>query len=446
MHIKNKLTQIPDFYEELNKSEVFLEEENHIYIHKKTGKFFNSVTGVISQFSNEFNEKGVISGLRQQYNNFYTWFFNIQKGNPEEFIAALSKYVNYCQFTDKETAIWQGQEYQRYVKKITDYNSIEEFLTEYLYLEEIYSNRIKRLKNIYIGPDVQIMSASDISGMWKDMTNIANHYGNMVHLILERFLLKKQGVLDDGILLGSISTHYFWIRQHLPIFYDKYPYSTHSFEEYELDLALNDLIIDVETEFEKLSIPLGMYTIPERRLLYRNLAGTKDVDTHLDLVFFNTGDHKTNKDLSKESHFNEKMKPPFDSYEDSHLNHYTFQLSTYSLMQERSVGKKLKDQYITYYNRKRGKFEVFPIEYKKEEADFLINYYDEWIEERKKRYLSSSLGHYIREKIKPEWMDHFAKNFYYCIAENKDKDKGKNFYIEYINNYVEKHKNIKYTA
>lgn len=431
-----------ELYKELSTSEAFLEEENHIYINKKTGKFYNSVTGIISFFEEPFDEEDTITGLRKQYQNFYNWYFKQQNGDPTLFTVALSKYVNYRQFTDKENAIWQGKEYQRYIKKITDYITIGEFLTEYKYLEEV--NQVKRLKNIYLTTDLRIMSAADIKQMWQDMTDIANKYGNMVHLIIERHLLKKQGFLFNDNLLADISSHYFWIKNNLPNFYQKYPHSKHSFEEYELDLSLNHLIEDVEEKFDAHSIDLGICTIPEKRLLYGNLAGTKDIDTHLDKYYFNTGDNKTNKDFNITSPFNNKMKPPFHCYEDSHLMHYTIQLSLYSYMQEKSSNKKVKDLYITYYNRKSSQFTIFDIEYKKDESEFLLNYYNNWLEERKKRIFNSSLGDYVKSKIKTEWIDHFAKNFYFCIAENKDKDKL--FFMNYIKEYAEKHKNVKYVG
>jgi len=426
-------------YKELSASEVFLEEDNHIYIHKKTNKFYNSVTGIISLFEEEVDYSDIISGLRRQYQSFYDWYFKIQEGSPAGFVYALSRYVNYRQFTDKEVAVWQGKAYQRYIRKIKDYGTIGEFLTEYDYLAAV--NPVKRNKNIYLDSSLNIMSAASIESMWQDMTDIANRYGNLVHLIIERHLLQKQGLLFEDNFLPSMSGHYLWIKSHLPVFYEKYPYSKHSFEEYEIDLSLSHLIEDIGEKFDMQRIDLGLCTVPEKRLLYNNLAGTKDIDTHLDSFFFNTGDNKTNKDFTITSPYNKKMKPPFHCYDDSHLTHFAIQLSLYSYMQEKTSGKEVKDIYVTYYNRKYNDFKIFEIEYKKNEAEYLLTYYNEWIEERKKRYLGSSLGNYIKSKIKGEWMDHFAKNFYFCIAENKNKDK--NFFVEYINNYVEKHKNIK---
>lgn len=431
-----------DLYKEYSESEIFLEEENHIYIHKKTGKFYNSVTGIISLFKEEFDEKDTVSGLIRQYQTFHNWYFQLQNGDPSNFIDALTKYVNFRQFTDKEMTVWNGKECPRYVRKITDYATIAEFITEYQYLEAVYSPKIKRPKNIYLDVNMGILKSEAILQMWQDMTDIANHYGNMVHLTLERYILKKQGLVFDNILLEQISNHFIWIKNNIIKFYEKYPFSRHSFEEYELDLSLVDLMADIEHQFEIHKIDLGICTVPERRLLYNNLCGTKDVDTHLDSYLFNTGDHKTNKDFNITSPFNTKMKAPFNSYEDSHYTHYNIQLSTYSFMQEKSTNKKLNNQYITYYNRKKGIFEIFEMKYLKDEAEYLTNYYNKWIEERKRRYLNSSLGPLIKNIIKPEWLDHFAKSFYYCIAEYKD-NKDKKFFKDYIVNYAEKHKNIK---
>ena len=237
------------------------------------------------------------------------------------------------------------------------------------------------------------MTASQIAEMWQNMTDIANHYGNIVHLTLERYLLKVQGLLDEeDILMSQIATHFLWVKKYYPIFIDQYYNSKHSFEEYNIDLNMFELMEHIESEFAKAQINMGRCVIPEKKLLYNNLAGTKDIHVDVDDKTFITGDHKTNKDLSTTSKYGLKLLKPFDSYDDCEMVKYTFQLSIYSFVCERLLNKKVDSLYITYYNRHLKKFKVFDIEYKKQEAEYLIKMYQDWIKERKKRFLGSSLG------------------------------------------------------
>lgn len=424
-------------YEKLSDAPVILNEEHHIYIDKKDNQFYNSVTGVLKLITEEFDQEGVIGGIRRQYTNFETWFKSIN-ADESSFLEALTLYVNYKQFAPWRWKTWEGERYKSPIKKIKDYSSLDEFISEYKVLEAI--NEIDRQKNIYYTD--RIMSASEIAQMWQDMTDIANNYGNIVHLTLERYLLKIQGLLDEqDVLLSQISTHFLWIKENYPKFLEKYYNSTHSFTEYYIDLSLFDLMNHIEEEFSKAQIEMGRCVVPEKKLLYNNLAGTKDIHVDVDDKTFITGDHKTNKDLSTESKYGIKMLKPFDSYDDCEMNKYMFQLSIYSFICEEQLNKKADYLYITYYNRYKKKFKVFDIEYKKEEAKYLIDMYGNWIEKRKNRYLSSSLGNYIKQKIKPEWMDHFAKNFYYLIDKNKDKSR--EFFIDYIDKYFETHKTLK---
>lgn len=431
------IENIKEHYEKISASPVELNEEHHIYIDKKTNYFYNSVTGVLKLISKEFDQDSVIEGIMRQYNTFTSWFNSIN-ADQSKFIHALELYVNYIQFAPWVWKTWEGEKYKSPIKKIGDYATLDEFLSEYEVLKA--TNSIDRPKNIYYTD--KIMSHQQIAQMWQDMTDIANHYGNIVHLTLERYLLIVQGLLDEqDVLLSQITDHYLWVKEHLPLFYEKYYNSKHSFQEYEIDLSLFELMAHIEEEFKKAQIEMGRCVVPEKKLLYNNLAGTKDIHVDVDDNTFITGDHKTNKDLSTYSKYDQKLLKPFDSYDDCEMVKYTFQLSIYSFICEQLLNKKVDYLYITYYNRYKKKFRVYDIEYKKAEAEYLIRMYQEWIEERKRRYLNSSLGNYIKQKIKPEWMDHFSKGFYYLIDKNKDKPR--EFFINHIDEYYETYKNLK---
>ena len=425
------MSEINDLYLELSDSPVILEDERHIYVNRQTGKFYNSVTGILSMIKNEFKSDDVIKGLLNQYKGFVSWYETLNMPK-EQMIEYLTLYVNYRQFTDSEMAEYKGEQYKRYLKKIHDYLNIYEFKNEYEYLREV--NKIEKNKNIYIKGDYSIMSADEIKEMWKDMTDIANAYGNIVHITIERHILKKQKINFDDHLYNEIFKHYLWIKENIQIFYKKYPFSNHSFTEYEIDVTLGELMENIIESFENNKINWGRCVVPEKRLLYKDLCGTTDVYVDLDAKNFGLGDHKTNKDFHMENPFGQFLKPPFDQYEDTHFNIYTFQMSIYAYMIEQIFGKKLNFLYITYYSRKNSTFKIFDIDYKKDEAIWLINNYIDWIDRHKAKLLSSSLGELIKLKIKDVWMDNFTKEFMYFIKDNKGND-DKKLYIKFIDDY-----------
>lgn len=425
------MSDINELYQSLSESPVILEDGKHIYVNKTTGMFYNSVTGILSMIKNEFKSDEVITGLRNQYSNFISWYELL--GMPkEEMVYYLDLFVNYRQFTPSEMSEYNGQPYKKYNRKIHDYYNIHEFRNEYEYLKEI--NHIERRKNIYLDRNYNLLSADEIKQMWKDMTDIANAYGNIVHLSLERYALRKQGIIFNDTIYTEILNHYLWIKDNLPLFYEKYPHSKHSFLEYEIDIPLNELIAHIENKFNEMSINWGRCVVPEKKLLYRDLCGTTDVYVDLDDKNFGLGDHKTNKDFHMEDPYGQFLKAPFDSYEDTHYNIYTFQMSIYSYMIEQLFNKKLNFLYITYYNRKNESFKIFDIEYKKDEAEWLINNYLNWLNSSIDKLYKSSLGELIKLKIKPEWMHHFTKNMMAFVKANNGND-DKNIYIKYIQDY-----------
>lgn len=426
---------IQELYNELSLSEIELEEEEHIYLDKE-GYFYNSVTGVLSLIKNDFKTDDVIEGLLRQYNTFFDWYKK-NGGSNNELTYYLSLYVNYRQFTEWEYSTYQGETYKRYLLKLTDFVNLFHFKN---YYEDLASkNLIQRKKNLYITPDYQIMSKKAIKEMWQDMTDIANHYGNIVHLTLERFLLYHQGIKFTDHQYDAILNHFSWIKNHIGIFYNKYPHSKHSFEEYDIDCSLIQLMKHIEDQFQIHQLNMGRCVVPEKRLLYKKLAGTTDIYVDIDNFNFGLGDHKTNKDFSMEDPYDQKLLMP-GNYQQTHYNLYRFQMNIYAFMIEKLYNKKLNFLYITYYSRKTNNFTVYDMEYNPYEADWLIENYISWITAKKEKLLSSSMGNLIESLIKPQWMDHFTKNFMYFIKSNKNSE-DKKIYSDYIINYENKFRN-----
>jgi hypothetical protein len=421
---------------EFSKSEVILEETEHVYV-DKNNNFYNSVTGCLSLFTEHFDEDDVAGGVHRQYSNFIRWFSRMPDRDRFDVLEMLNLFVNFKDFAEWQWKVWEGKKYKSLTKKIRDYRSCTEFYSEYSFYEKAYSSNLQRRANIYY-LEGNVMSKPAILQMWKDMTKVALYYGNLVHLILERHYLKPYGFLAHKIseLDKEILRHYTEINVLVPLFKSKYPHSSHSFDEYEIDCSLFEFSDSLIREYEKVAPNNYRCIVPEKRVKYKNLTGTADVYIDLDASLFDLEDHKTNKVLREKSDYGQKMLPPFDHLDDCEMNKYRLQLSIYSFIIEKKHQKKLNRMGITYYNRKKGVFLLRDIEYMREEAEYLIEFYCDWIEKKKNLYLNSSLGDYIKFKIKPQWMDHFSKYFYHEIKNNRDKDRS--FFIKKIDEYHNK--------
>lgn len=93
------------------------------------------------------------------------------------------------------------------------------------------------------------------------------------------------------------------------------------------------------------------------------------------------GDWKTNKEIKKTSYFdknkrsNVMMKYPLNNIMDCNLGHYTMQLSTYAFMcQQINPEFNIEKLNIIHIDRS-GKETIYPIEYKKQEVEKMLNHY-----------------------------------------------------------------------
>jgi hypothetical protein len=487
-------------FKKLSASDVYLDEEHHIYISTKDEKtFFNSVTGSLELIKPKFDDRGALEGLGKQYANFYKWYFNERNYHMDNFVESLYLWVNYKEFRDPtgEGHNWEtGKKYLTY-PKLAEYPTLDSLILKLKFLQ--FKHQLSKYKNIYISPENKIFTSGEMKGMWKMMTDIANHYGNIVHITNERYIWIKQNMLKDDVFLPVIINHYTEMYKLLKLTRVLYPHSLHSFEIYYINQdksgnlnTLHEFVKYLENEFSKVKFDWGRCIVSEKRLIYtkpnsnlplglRTLTGTMDVYVDIDETTFDVGDHKTNKEYTFKSNYGQKLignglltLPQFEKYnvfsEYDACEHelYTLQLNIYAFMIEKSSLKKNRDYWITYFNRKTMKYEKIIVPDRIDKAESLIEFYFDWMAWINERYSGSSLGPTIDNLIPTHWRGHFMKHFHNMIdrevqyANLTHYDNGANYspshivtlstmekrknqerYTKWIQKYVQVHKNIK---
>lgn len=455
-------------YKKFSESPVVLEDEHHIYVNKTTGKFYNSVTGCLHLIEQPFDGLGAKQGLQTQYKNFFAWVDQLpQNYTNDEIYRCLWLYVNYKNFRPSITKTnRKGEEFQSYKPLQQNrwnseyYSSIEELTNELSLIEKIkiaenYHKEFK-LKNIYLTPSFKIMSIEQTSKMWQDMTDIANHYGNIVHIVMEQFLMKYQNFLPAKQLQLNKEAlfHFMEVKKMLPQCYEKYPYSKHSFKEYEIHWSFDEMKSHIINSFAKIKYNKGRVIVPEKMLLYKDmLAGMTDIYFDYSPSEFGIGDHKTNKQFSFHSQYDTMFKAPFETVSQCQFHIYTFQLKIYEEMISDYHQKTCREMFITKYSRDTHSFERVEIPTGGGDAKIIIKLYKDWIESCTDKYLASSLGNEIKRKIKPKYMDVFIKGLEYKVTKdvqsekyNGNKEAGKIAYMNFIDEQIIKFKKVEQAA
>lgn len=425
-------------YNRLVKSPVFLEEVQHVYIHKVTKERYTSVTTVLSLIKNEFPDS-VKSAIVKQYQVFLKWLakqgYDNFKRDKKTILRCLELYINYKHLRPFSESEFSGQ---KIYKNITTYKSLKEFLDEFLELQE--NHTINRKKNIYLNKDGSIMSEVEMQKMWYDITDVANIYGTMVHEIVEQYIILKQRFISQNNIEQSIEKRF----NHLRFFLESldYPYSPHAFTEYYIYSDVETFKNHIITSFNALRVDLGRVCVPERLMFNETykVSGMCDVFIEYDDEFFGIGDHKTNKNFTTESEYGNKLKAPFDHLDECDLILYNLQLSIYALLYELETGKKLKHMWISYYSRRESKFICIQLKYLKQEALELLTIHRNFLEEKSITYKDSGIFNNTSEiyhnhlifVIEKMIKKHNVQGFY----KDKSKLEIRKFFDKFIRDYV----------
>ena len=242
----------------LHKGPVYLEPNEHVYIHRETGAKFTSVTKVISSVEPHFAAEEIALAITKQPNS---------KKNPK-----------------------------------------------------------------YVG-----LSQSDILDVWQKENDEANHYGTMVHEIVEDYLMANK-------------------------FY----------------FPKNDFEKAVIQAYDELGVDEGREIFPERIMFSAEykLAGMTDLLIDISDELFDIGDWKTNKEFNYFSKYNNFLLAPFEHLQDCQYVVYTLQLSIYALMYEMESGKKCRQLWAAHFNKETLKFQKIPLFYMKNEAKKLLKLHE----------------------------------------------------------------------
>lgn len=426
-------------YERISQSPVFLEHEQHVYIHKTTRERFVSVTTILSLIKNDFPED-VVEGLQRQYHNFINWLAKHKytfKEDRDFFLRCLELYLNYKDFRPFVMSEWNGKTIKKY-QPISAYKSIDEFLEEFTILESTHV--IERKKNIYLTNEGEVMNTGQIKQFWLDITAAANFYGTMVHEIVEQYILLKQHFIHQNNIEQQIEEHFVELDKFLHSL--DYKWSKHSFDEYFITEDVHAFKRHIINSFNALGADLGRICVPERLMfnLQRKISGMSDVFIEHDDEFFSIGDHKTNKDFTTESKFGNRLKAPFNHYEECDLVLYNLQLSIYALLYELETGKKLKNMWISYYSRKHKKFIYIKLEYLKADAEKLIDIFVNFLDGLAVKYKNNGILSHVPEIYQNHLMflmekqikKHQMEKFYV----GKSKEDIRAYFLDFIEKYL----------
>ena len=220
-----------------------------------------------------------------------------------------------------------------YKSVTTTLTSIEPHFDAEAVSAAIVQQQDKNKQERYIG-----MNQQQILDYWQMLNDEANVYGNMVHDIVERYLLSNKWYFSPDNEEGK-------------------------FEQKVID------------GYESLKIDEGIAMWPERILFSEQyeLAGMSDLIIDHENNFFSVIDWKTNRDFGYWNYFGyQTLFKPFDHYQSCQHSIYTLQLSVYAYMYELETGKKCRDIMIGYWDKEKMTFSKIPITYVKHDAKKLI--------------------------------------------------------------------------
>lgn len=437
-----------------SKSPVFLEEVAHVYINKKTGKRYTSVTTALSLVKNEFDQK-IKKNMVKGNKTTFRWFKKLgycPKTNINELVEIIKLYKTYSQHVKQKLGL-------KWTKTLSSYKNLDDFFDDYLPMREQLMLDEDDVK-IYFTSSGEPMDIPQIEDFWKAITHIANIYGTMVHEIVEQYILLHQKFIKESNIEERIREAYDEINNIIKNAENtNWSLSKHIFNQYKINLSLEDFKNKIIDSFNSLNCDLGRVCIPEK-LMYNEryrICGTCDVFVDVDDVFFDIGDHKTNKVFTRVSLYGKKLKKPVSHLDDCDLHNYNIQMSIYALMHELQTGKKLRRLWISYFSRKTMSFEKIDLPYLKNEALAILKMH----EANTKKIVSKFKKREMLNDVEEIYYDHlcfildkkhkyFESNgdYYYLDANNDEQLKSPKIIREMFdkekNNYLIQQRKIKW--
>lgn len=379
-----------ELYKMYSDSPVYLNEELHVYVHKKTGKIYNSMTGALKLISEEFDEERMIPAIIKQHQNFLDWFYKIG-ASTEHLLDACRLYRTYQKDRPfKMVNKRDGDSFKAY-KKIGDYKSLQEFYDEF---NQLKLTNPKVNNKVYLNYDFSVMNYDQIKEQWIWLNNIANHYGHIIHLSIEdRFLDIQKLVTLEGRLkkLAEIQEKFDKLQELYakitPIFNQEH------FDIYKIDGTALEFRDFIETCYDKVDLDYGLISVPENLMFseYYDICGTSDQKNIITPSEFVINDYKTNKEFTFSSEYGNFLKKPFDHLEHCQFNDYSIQLNGYALIEQMNYNRKCIDRNVIYWNRVDSRFDLIKIPQMLSEAESLLKLHKNTQDELIRKYTASGI-------------------------------------------------------
>lgn len=424
-----------EWFQRYSKSDVYLEEHNHVYVHKETGMLYNSVTTALSLLKSDFNKDEVITAIIKQYQNFIKWY-RTNSGREENMHELLYDYVMYSKkrpfsvFNDKKI-----------FKALSKYSSIEELASE---LTAIKKKDVEtQLKACYLKTDNTVMTKEEISSIWDATNMLSRHYGHMIHESIELYLLEVQGAPIDRLKkIKSIQEKYNDLQSLLASI--DINHNQAFFDLYKIDLSAIEFMEWMVNNFKKVNPYQGHVIIPEKVNFSSTyeICGTTDVEKILSEFEFEIEDHKTNKSFSFVNEYGKTLAEPFDDMQETSFNTYTLQLNTYGLIQEMETGRQFKGARITYYDRQLRKFELIELPVMLDKAKLMLENFKQFQDQNKEKFLMSGIFNGVDKRfhnVLSKWLyEDIEKRKNSGKIDMEDKAANRLHYQNFVNTSVQK--------
>ena len=354
-----------------------LNDEHHFYFHQENGRRYPSVTSsMLEMIKPKFDGDSIIDNMLKSYQNFNTWYHSLPNKNPQEYFEILELYYTYKNYRPFVIAEWNGEEYKKY-KKLKTYKSKNELRQDLALakFESVKDINFKRPK-IYANTMFELKSKPSIKALWKALTDIANVYGTMVHEICELWFTHRYN--NDRYTIDLLNEHiqkgWDTLKEMVEKFTTEYPRNKWCFEQYKINISLEEFSKHIQDSFLRLNPNLGIHCISEKILFSRKnyLCGTTDTLIDITPSLFDIEDYKTNARFTTEAE--EKLLYPFHEYDNCDRVLYGLQMSTYGRMHEinHNEEKKCRAVWVAYFDRTKNEFERIDLEYQPRLADELL--------------------------------------------------------------------------
>ena len=380
----------------LKKNPVKLNEEHHIYIHDN-GKFYNSVTGIIHNFKDDFVKP---ERMMDKYHLFVQWFNNAKDKHKYNILDVALDY-----FSFRGKTVVDGIFNRVYTPKLATRYVADLYET----LDVLKDNNIQPEDvKIYIESDGGVMSDDAITKFWRILTDVATSYGSLVHLIMEQHINNKYHYhdLDYDTLISQAYEFYLEKRKLYLQYASKVNYGNYG--AFDIPTFKQKVV----TAYDHLMVYLGDFCMAER-IMYSEeyeLCGMTDklilFETADNKLRIDIGDHKTNNVFDFVNKYKSTYHAPFSHLQCCSHSDYSLQAGMYLIMLQDELSAKgyderhytIGDKWVSYWNKKDETFSRIELSDLRSEAKLMREIYFEKLRKIKNGLIKKNMLTDVDEK------------------------------------------------